>query len=187
MVHPTRGPGVVTHVDLKAQRPITVRFDGGEVHQYSLASASQLKLESEVSAELATQERRATEHEELERELAAEWEGEADRLAATPVQCAWAQPPWQSQLVWESSDIESPAPKALSPVVAASGSPHTACCLVRDVPAEVEHWHFVDDESDKHRPINRKKVHPIAAAPSSLEVEADLFGIVPGSMTSPPF
>ena len=184
MVHPTRGPGVVIHVDLKAQRPITVRFDGGKVHHYTLASASKLKLESEVSAEPNARERRATEHEELERELAAEWEGEADRLAATPVQCAWAQP-WHSRLVWEPSDSVSPAPKALSPMLAASGSPHTACCLVRDVLAEVGHWHILDDESDKHRPINGKNV-PNAKAPASLEAEADLAGIVPGSMTSPP-
>ncbi len=197
MVHPTLGPGVVTRastaglsmsrrVVFKSERLIAVRFDRGEVHQYTLASASKLiKLESEVSAEPTTRERRATEHEELERELAAEREGEADRLAATPAQCAWAQP-WQSRLVWEASDSVSPALKALSPVLAAPGSPRTAGCLVRDVLTEVEHLHFVDDESDNHRPINRKNVHPSAAAPASSEAEADLVGIGPGSMTSPP-
>jgi hypothetical protein len=44
--HPTRGPGVVTQIDQRNERgkPVTVKYDNGEEHQYSMASAAKLKV-----------------------------------------------------------------------------------------------------------------------------------------------
>ena len=55
---------------------------------------------------------RATEHDELERAVAAQRESEADRLATRPVLCAWESSasegqPTPHRLVWELSDTVS--------------------------------------------------------------------------------
>ena len=46
VVHPTRGPGLVAQIDMNDPRgkPITIVFDSREVHHYSMASASKLKV-----------------------------------------------------------------------------------------------------------------------------------------------
>ena len=179
LVHPTRGLGVVTRFDPTAERPLTVRYDSGDVHQYTLASASKLKL-APLSASIAEQiaspspsERRATEHEELERVLAAEWESEADRLAATPVPCAWASP----LPCFESSDSTLPASASHEPApVPLSWVPHTADDFVRDVLAGASRLQgsacFLEDDWDQqHR---RKNARPISKLPARSGLEADL-------------
>ena len=180
LVHPTRGPGVVTHFDPTAQRPLTVRYDSGGVHQYTLASASKLKPAAPLSVSKADQivsppplERGSTEHEELERVLAQEWESEADRLAATPVLCAWASP----LPCFESSDSTLPAsaPHAPAPVPL-SWVPHTANGFVRDVLTEASRLQgplsFLEDDWDKQN--RRKNACPIFELPARSGLEADL-------------
>jgi hypothetical protein len=157
-----------------------VRFDTGGVHRYTLASASKLKLAPGVAADHIAlpppSERRGTEHEELERVLAEEWESEADRLAATPAQCAWASP----RPCFESSDSTLPAsaPHAPSPVPL-SWVPYTADCFVRDVLTEASRlqgpWCFLEDDWDKQG--RRKNARPIAKLPARSNLEGDLVAI----------
>ena len=47
--HKTRGSGTVTSVDLANERgkPYTVKFDGGDVHRYSIESMTKMRLLSE--------------------------------------------------------------------------------------------------------------------------------------------
>ena len=139
---------------------------------------------------------RATEHDELERALAAQRESEADRLATRLVLCAWESSASEAQptphrLVWELSDTVSDQTSGARSSTSAFASV-SVDGLVRHVVIEPAHQEglveFLDDDlvDARHQQANRRAHALPAEHPKSFAAGAERAkGIVPG-LHAPP-
>ena len=143
---------------------------------------------------------RATEHDELERAVAAQRESEADRLATRLVLCAWESSASEGQrtphrLVWELSDTVSDQAAGARSSTSAFASV-SVDGLVRHVVIEPAHQEvykeglveFLDDDlvDSRHHEANRRAHALPAEHPKSFAAGAErATGIVPG-LHAPP-